>query len=250
MRKEQEKMSRDIKSFSNQYESDADGRTIRWRSTPTIRTKPKCVSPDRKKAAEEPLAAGEAGQIQKDGPTSRPPALCLRHWIQPLLLHEPVVATIVAGFFQGAKILGQFTRNDARLALNFNTISIPCANTSQAVNVLAISVNNEKYCGKSSYIRAICSIMAAAFIDGAGNAEVSGATVVTHKMRMVLINARLTLTRLEIPKWCIGLGNIGDKLMDVYAPLKKQPTVTMREGGVFGLLFMSDFELPKQTVIE
>lgn len=163
----------------------------------------------------------------------------------------PVLATIVSGPYTGAKLMGTFQRENDRLVVRFNTMSMPqWANTlsidayavdaNTANNAIATSVNHH-------YLLRYGMLFAAAFLEGFGNAYQSFTYACppgTASCNIVnsngLQNNKVTFTTAAYQ----GLGQVGTNLgQAAQSVFDMPPTVKVAQGTGIGVLFMSDITI-------
>ena len=164
----------------------------------------------------------------------------------------PVMAQVVSGPFRGAKLMGSFTRENDRLVIQFNRMSMPqwsntigisayAIDAKTANNALATSVNHH-------YLLRYGMLFASAFLEGFGNAYQSFTYACppgTASCNIVdsngLQNNQVTATTAAYQ----GLGqigtNIGQAAQNVFN--NTPPTVKVAQGTGIGVLFMSDITL-------
>lgn len=161
---------------------------------------------------------------------------------------SPVMATIVAGEFKGAKLLGKLAvaKNVAgqmdRVSLNFTmmnedvwpdtkNVTAYAIDPDTARTVLATSVNYH-------YLMRFGAIMATSFLQGFSSAVTSsGSTISQGFTGTTTANPSLTF----VDKLTVGLGQVGQNLGSATQNWVNIPPTVRVAGGVgLGILFMSD----------
>lgn len=97
----------------------------------------------------------------------------------------PILATIVSGTFEGAKLIGSFhlANNANKMTINFNTLTIPGAEKSTSIQAFAIDPNTARTALASEtnhhYLSRYGSLFASTFMQGFGAAFQSANTTVS-----------------------------------------------------------------------
>ena len=166
----------------------------------------------------------------------------------------PIMAKIISGELAGAKLIGTFKRVDTKVLLTFNVMNIESYKNTISFNAVAIDpatartalsgdVNNH-------YMKKYGTVFASAFLAGLGKAVQGGTS-----------NCQLSLVNGGSDPWCQTIYNklnvtqsiltgVGDAGNTFASTMKKEfgdipPTITVPGGTAFGLLFMSDLNLPE-----
>lgn len=154
----------------------------------------------------------------------------------------PVLATIVSGKFKGGKLLGGLNNQGQKVMLSFNTLTLPNASKSIAVNVIAIDPETARTAFSSDtdnhYFLRYGSLFASSFLQGYGQAyQVSGQTVNNIGLTTQTVNPPLQPSG----KIFVALGAVGQKFSQVLSDVfNTPPTVYVNSGTSLGILFMSD----------
>ncbi|WP_440616502.1 TrbI/VirB10 family protein [Cysteiniphilum sp. 6C5] len=164
--------------------------------------------------------------------------------------NTPVLAHIVVGPYKHAKLLGSFVREEDRLVVRFNTLSIENHAKSISINAYAIDQHTAQTALASDvdhhYVLRYGSLFAASFLQGFGtyfsNAQqnnnrwcytdrITGREVCQgSEVAMSAKNAAYS-----------GLGQIGTALSSSMSKqFDKPPTVTLDQGSAIGVLIMQD----------
>ena len=97
----------------------------------------------------------------------------------------PILATIVSGKLNGAKLIGSFTlpANSSKMVISFNSMSVPGAAKTTSINAYAIDPNTARTALASRanhhYLLRYGSLFASTFLEGFGNAFQSANTTIT-----------------------------------------------------------------------
>ncbi|ODN43839.1 TrbI/VirB10 family protein [Piscirickettsia litoralis] len=164
----------------------------------------------------------------------------------------PVMATIVQGKFKKAKLLGSFKRENDKLVIIFDRMSLPALdhtisikayaiNATTAQNALASDVDNH-------YLLRYGGLFASAFLQGFGeyfSQSASGGVCGSSSTCIVTgdqsNNEANRTTRKAIYS---GFGQVGSILADKASrEFDRPPTVTLNQGVGMGILFMSDVKV-------
>lgn len=160
----------------------------------------------------------------------------------------PVLAEVVSGPYQGARLLGSFTRPDTSetVVLQFKMISIKNASQSYPITAFAVNPDTARTALASDvdhhYMQRYGLLFASAFVKGYGQAlansgqtvtSATGAGGVASTTQYPVLNAQ--------DKALVALGQVGADLSDVMKKNAKRPiTVTLNAGTPMGILFMTD----------
>lgn len=160
---------------------------------------------------------------------------------------SPVMATIVTGPLKGSKVLGNFTRVEKKVLLQFSVLSVPKLNNSIGINAVAIDPNTAKTALASKvdnhYLLRYGTLFASSFVTGVGQAFQSAGAQTT----VTPIGTFTTIPNLNLgQKLAIALGQVGSQFGSVMAPMYTMPpTVEVKAGSSIGLLLMGDLAVPK-----
>lgn len=160
----------------------------------------------------------------------------------------PVLARIVSGPLKGSKVLGDFERQDKKLMLTFNTLSVPDVPESIAVDAIAIDPETARTALATGvdnhYLTKYGSLIAASFLEGMGQAvETSiGTPQLSSGGSATIANTLPADTRDQM---IVGLGKAGQRIATEIDKSNIQPTVTLNSGTGVGLLMMSDLRIEK-----
>ena len=164
----------------------------------------------------------------------------------------PVLATIVAGRFKDAKLIGSFNLpgNSDKMVISFNMMSVPGAVKTTSINAYAIDPNTARTALSSRtnhhYLVRYGSLFAATFLEGFGNAVQSANTTVTIGGVGATTNAT-TITngigRSTLENAVIGLATLGKAWGQVAQQQFSRPTtVELYSGTGIGVLFTQDIK--------
>ena len=161
--------------------------------------------------------------------------------------NTPVMATIVSGDLKGAKLLGQFTRVDKRLLLNFNVINVPSFSKSFAANVVAIDPNTARTAMSgyvdNHYLLRYGSLFASSFLSGVAQG-IQQQNTTSNCMGPFCVTTHGSMSPTDYV-W-MGLGKTGEQYAsNMSSNFNRPPTVQIPGGVGMGLLFMSDVTLPE-----
>jgi intracellular multiplication protein IcmE len=165
----------------------------------------------------------------------------------------PVMASIVAGPYTGALLLGSFKLAGDKLVVTFtqmslksqpSTISIGTAyaiDSQTANNAVATSVDNH-------YLLRYGMLFAGGFLQGFGSAYQSynyQCPSGTSSCTIINSNGTPNPTATTTTAAYQGLGQVGTNLGQVAASqFNTPPTVTLAQGTGIGILFMNDVRIP------
>lgn len=158
----------------------------------------------------------------------------------------PVMARIVTGPLKGAKILGSFQRQDKKLMLSFNTLSVPDVPESIGIDAIAIDPETARTALATNvdnhYLTKYGSLIAASFLEGMGTAvETSLGTPELNSDNSATIASQIPATSRD--QIIVGLGKVGQRIATEIDQSDIQPTVTLDSGTGVGLLLMSDLRV-------
>ncbi|WP_440992945.1 TrbI/VirB10 family protein [Cysteiniphilum litorale] len=164
--------------------------------------------------------------------------------------NTPVLAHIVVGPYKHAKLLGSFVREEDKLVVKFNTLSIENYAKSIAINAYAIDQHTAQTALASDvdhhYVLRYGSLFAASFLQGFGtyfsNAQQNNnrwcyTDPITR--REVCQGSEVEMSARNAAY--SGLGQIGTALSSSMSKqFDKPPTVTLDQGSAIGVLIMQD----------
>jgi intracellular multiplication protein IcmE len=163
----------------------------------------------------------------------------------------PILATIVSGQFNGAKLIGSFTlpSNADKMVIRFNTLSVPGASKTTSINAYAIDPNTARTALSSRadhhYLLRYGSLFASTFLEGFGNAFQSANTTITiggvgGQQNTTVQNG---VGRSILENAVIGLATLGKQWGQVAQTLFNTPvTVDVYAGTSVGVLFTQDLK--------
>jgi intracellular multiplication protein IcmE len=163
----------------------------------------------------------------------------------------PVLATIVAGRFKDAKLIGSFNLpgNSDKMVISFNMMSVPGAVKTTSINAYAIDPNTARTALASRtdhhYLLRYGSLFASTFLEGFGNAFQSANTTVTIGGTGVASNTTISngVGRSTMENAVIGLATLGKNWGQVAMQNMNTPTTVEVFGGLgLGILFTQDVE--------
>ncbi len=168
----------------------------------------------------------------------------------------PVLAHIVTGPLQGARLMGGFTISGEALVIQFNMMSLPSSAASFGINAYAVDAktanNSVATSVNNHYLLRYGMLFAAAFLQGFGNAyqnytyncppgTQNCSVVNTNSSGITTQNASVTSSEALYQ----GLGQVGTNLSQAAAQkFNTPPTVKVAQGTGIGVLFMSDVRIP------
>lgn len=168
----------------------------------------------------------------------------------------PVLAHIVEGPLQGARLMGGFTLSGKALVVQFNTMSLPTSPASFGVNAYAVDAktanNSVATSVNNHYLLRYGMLFAAAFLQGFGNAYqnytyncppgTQNCSVVNTNSSGVTTQSNSVTTSEAFYQ---GLGQVGTNIGQAAAQeFNTPPTVKVASGTGIGVLFMSDVRVP------
>jgi len=160
----------------------------------------------------------------------------------------PVMATIVAGKYKGAKLLGslQMTSDHERVLLTFTRMSLPAWPATISINSVAINPDTARTALASDvdhhYLLRYSALFASSFLQGIGSAiQNSGQTTVNNSGTTSQTFSHLN----TIDKVMVGFGQIGKSLgTAAHKVFARKPTVTVMPGVGLGILYTKDVSTP------
>jgi intracellular multiplication protein IcmE len=162
--------------------------------------------------------------------------------------NTPVMATIVSGSLKGAKLLGTFSRQNEKLVIQFNTMTIDSKPASIGINAYAIDPETAQNALASNvdnhYLLRYGSVFASAFLQGFGNAWSNVQTPASDAGGLINVYNAPPVQATTKTAIYQGLGQIGTNLSQQMAQVfNTPPTVTLNAGSGIGVLFMSDLSM-------
>lgn len=160
--------------------------------------------------------------------------------------NSPILAKIVAGPLKGARLVGQFSRLNKKVLLNFKSFSIRGYGKSIPFTAVAIDQNTAHTAVSghvnSHYLLRYGSLFASAFMSGYADALVAGGTTV-QGLGGFLVQTNNELTPQQ--QLLVGLGNVGKQYSSkMSGNINRPPTVKIPAGTGIGVLLTSDLQLP------
>lgn len=157
---------------------------------------------------------------------------------------SPVMATVVAGPYKGAKLLGSIktVKDGQRVMLTFNLMTMNDWPKGIAVNAFAIDPDSARSAVATSvdnhYMLRYGTAFAASFLQGLGQAVQTSGTTVSSDSGVVTESTSDLNTQETI---LVALGQVGQNASTEVAKLQNTPpTVKVKAGIGIGILFMSD----------
>ncbi len=179
--------------------------------------------------------------------------------------NTPVLAHIVEGKYQGARLMGGFTTSapsagaDGALVIQFNLMSMPTVGNSFPINAYAVDAktgNNSVVTSVNNhYLLRYGMLFASSFLQGFGNAYqnyqyncppgTQNCSVVNTSSSGVTNSAVTPTTQTAMYQ---GLGQMGQNAAQAAAQeFNTPPTIKVAQGTGIGVLFMSDLTIPYNT---
>lgn len=161
---------------------------------------------------------------------------------------SPVLAHIVTGPLKGTKLLGKFTRENQRLLIQFDLLSVPSYPKSLSVSAVAIDPDTARSAisgqVNNHYLLRYGSLFASAFLEGLGGAIQSSGSSISLGSGVAVVNHPKLTTQQQM---LVGLGTVGQQMGQSMSDIiNKPPTVKVQGGSGIGILFMKDVTLPTQ----
>lgn len=163
----------------------------------------------------------------------------------------PILATIVSGKLNGAKLIGSFTlpSNANKMVISFNTMSVPGAAKTTSINAYAIDPNTARTALASRvnhhYLLRYGSLFASTFLEGFGNAFQSANTTITIGGTADVANTSIQsgVGRSVLENAVIGLATLGKSWAQIAQQQFSLPTtVDLYSGTGIGVLFTQDLQ--------
>ncbi|ALA25308.1 conjugal transfer protein TrbI [Piscirickettsia salmonis] len=163
----------------------------------------------------------------------------------------PVMATIVQGKFKNAKLLGSFKREDEKLVISFDRMSLPELDHSISIKAYAINATTAQNALSSDvdnhYLLRYGGLFAAAFLQGFGDYfSQNSSSLCGGATTCIITGTQSTAEQNRTTKKALysGLGQVGTTLAGkASAAFDRPPTVTLNQGVGMGILFMSDVKV-------
>lgn len=156
------------------------------------------------------------------------------------------MATIVAGKYRGAKLLGSFNRggyDSEAVTLNFTQMILPTQNDAIGINAIAVDPKTAQGALASSvnhhYLERFGSLFAAAFLQGFGNAY-SNYQNPCYGTNNCFIDGNIQRPSVTTKTAAYqGLGQIGTNVASIVANNFNRPiTVILKQGTAMGIMFL------------
>ncbi|MGJ3493692.1 intracellular multiplication protein IcmE [Piscirickettsia salmonis] len=160
----------------------------------------------------------------------------------------PVMATIIQGKFKDAKLLGSFKREDDKLVISFDHMSLPVLDHSISIKAYAINATTAQNALASDvdnhYLLRYGGLFASAFLQGFGEYFSDTSNSLCNGSTTCIVTSDQTSAATEqTSKKAVysGLGQVGTTLgQQAASEFNRPPTVTLNQGVGMGILFMSD----------
>ncbi len=158
----------------------------------------------------------------------------------------PILAQIVSGPFNGARLMGGFKLEGEKLVVNFTSMTLPHMGHSISINAYAINGVTAQNALASNvdnhYLYRYGSLFAAAFLEGFGNAYSTWNPCAYGVTTCTIIGNDVapppTTTQQAVYH---GLGQVGTTMgQEIGQNFNMPPTVTLDQGMGIGVLFMAD----------
>lgn len=159
----------------------------------------------------------------------------------------PVLARVVSeGQLHGAKLMGTFERQDQKLFVRFNVLSMNPIPQSIAIDAVAVDPETSRTSLASHVdnhtLEKYGTLIAASFLQGMGEAvETSLGTAQLDSSGSATIASQVPATSRD--QVIVGLGKAGQAMAQDLESRNIQPTVTLDAGTGVGLLLMSDLRI-------
>jgi len=167
----------------------------------------------------------------------------------------PVLATVSTGKLKGAKLLGSFRRENSKLVIKFDRLSIPSESKSIPINAYAVDDKSAQAAVASSvnnhYMLRYGGLFAAGFLQGFGN------YFSNYQQNNYRPNYGPWQPATVYPSPSVndavyaGLGGVGNALSNsARAEFNKPPTIKLDQGTGVGVLIMADVHAPVDTHLQ
>lgn len=245
----------ELQKISQAMRSNASNLFANWVPPPLQQYQeaapPKKKEEQQQQAAPEQLAEGKPGEEKKPkGPTITLKAGTIIYGVLDAGVNSdensPVLATVVMGKLKTSRLMGKFKLLRQRLLISFDKMSIPWANASISVQVVAVDPETARtalaHHVNNHYFLRYGTLFASSFLSGLGNAiGQAGSQTSSGAGGVVTTFDRLNPTE----KFLVALGEVGTQYANVLGEnFRRKPTVTVEAGQGVGLLFMEDATLP------
>ena len=159
---------------------------------------------------------------------------------------SPILATIVTGKLKGARVVGTFSLVAKKVVLNFNLLSTPWLGTSVPMQAVAIDPETARtalaHNVDNHYMQRYGALFASSFLSGlsevitsSGSQTFQGVSGTTQTSPVLSTPEKITA----------ALGKVGEEYAKTLGDtFTRAPTVTVKQGTGFGLLFMQDISVP------
>ena len=157
----------------------------------------------------------------------------------------PIMASIISGPLKGGKLIGQFSRVDQKLLINFKTLNDTSLPNTIPVNMVAIDPDTARTAiagdVNNHYLLRYGSLFASSFLSGFASAVAqSGSTSTGGVFGTTTVYEQLNTTQQVM----IGLGNVGTQYASQMGTnFSTPPTVKVPAGTGIGLLLMGDLTM-------
>jgi intracellular multiplication protein IcmE len=160
----------------------------------------------------------------------------------------PILATIVSGKFNGAKLIGSFTlpSNAEKMIISFNTLSVPGASRTTSISAIAIDANTARTALSSNtdhhYLLRYGSLFASSFLEGFGSAfQSANTTIAIDPVGAGAVTIQNGVGRSTLENAVIGLSTLGKTWGQAAQQQFNTPvTVEVYSGTGIGVLFTQD----------
>ena len=167
---------------------------------------------------------------------------------------SPIMATIVAGKFKGAKLLGSIStvKNGQRVMLQFDTLTEDSWPTGKKVTAYAIDPDTARTAVATDvnnhYLLRYGSLFASSFLQGLGQAVSESGTSVSSDDGVVTSSTDDLDTDETI---LVALGTVGaNAASEVNKLVSTPPTVKVASGVGIGILFMADVAASDDSAVQ
>lgn len=162
---------------------------------------------------------------------------------------SPILATILTGQLKGAKVIGNFTRENQKLVIKFNLINAPSFNKSIPVNAVAIDQNTASTAVSGNvnnhYLLRYGTLFASSFLSGISQGIIATSSQ-TNCFFGVICQTQPNSNLSTGEYIALGLGNTGQQYAnEMNQNFNTPPTVKVPGGTGIGILFMQDLTLPE-----
>lgn len=164
----------------------------------------------------------------------------------------PILATIVSGKLQGARLVGNFQHEAQQtgVVIQFNQLSIPKRQHSLSIQAVAIDPDTARTALASSVDRHILlrygSIFASSFISGYGKAITQQGTTTVSPLTGTTTTSTPPLDNRQI--FFAALGELGTQWGQAIKPYFNTPyTVLVNQGTGIGVLFLTDVDVSEEA---